>query len=139
MKEESFILWENTDFKIITPSNPHTPQKEGVHLVVLPKKQIASAWEDIETGGKAFMLAGRVCKTLKRLNFGDWFNLQANGNWGLHPGKKPLFHIHIYARIKESDTWGKPVKLPDLPGTFQHEPMSQEDISLLTKALKDDL
>ncbi|MDP4001061.1 MAG: hypothetical protein Q8P83_02370 [bacterium] len=139
MKQDSFILWEDTDFKVITPSNPHTPKKEGAHLVVIPKKETASAWEDLQISGKTFILAGKVCRTLKRLRLGDWFNIQANGNWGLLPGKKPSFHVHIYTRIKGSDTWGKPVQLPDLPGTFQNEPLSQKDISLLVKALAEDL
>ncbi|MBP9728140.1 MAG: hypothetical protein KBD27_02050 [Candidatus Moranbacteria bacterium] len=139
MQQDNFTLWEDAGFKVITLSNPHTPKKEGAHLVVLPKKEIVAAWEDVKTSGEVFVLASKVCKTLKRLNLGDWFNIQANGNWGLLPGKKPSFHVHIYARIKGSDSWGKPVQLPDLPGTFQNEPLAQKDISLLVRALAEDL
>ena len=71
---------------------------------------------------------------MKELKLAPWFNLQANGNWGLLPGNKPWFHIHVYARRK-GKTWAMPVQLPLTPGTFHNKPMTEKERKILSEAL----
>jgi diadenosine tetraphosphate (Ap4A) HIT family hydrolase len=72
---------------------------------------------------------------MERLELAPWFNIQANGNWGLLPGGQTMFHVHILGR-KKTNMWGKPVALPEAPGTYQNEPMPENDRSALAEALR---
>lgn len=130
-----YILWKNDLFEISTPKNPHMPYAQGPHIIVAPKKEIPNAWADIELSTETFRLASRVCQIMKEVQFTPWFNIQANGNWGLLPGEKPFFHVHIYGRNK-TEMWGKPLVLPALPKTYQNEPMPESDRNALIEALK---
>jgi diadenosine tetraphosphate (Ap4A) HIT family hydrolase len=134
----NYILWENDTFLVKTPFNPHIPYSEGLHVIVAPKADIVTAWEDPELSGEAFKLASKVSKVTCELNLAPWLNLQANGNWGLLPGATPFFHIHIYGR-NQTETWGKPITLPEMPKTYQNDPMPEADREMLASALKDNL
>ncbi len=128
-------LWENNDFVISTPTNPHFPYSEGLHLVVSPKHAITSAWEDPALAAEAFRIASEACRIMNRIKIAPWFNIQANGNWGLLPGAKPFFHVHIYGRNR-TDRWAKPIILPDAPGTYTNDAMPENDRTLLAEAFK---
>jgi len=133
-----FTLWENNEFTISTPKNPHVPYSEGAHLIVSPKREVPNAWNDIELSKSAFGLASQSCKIMEDLGMSPWFNLQANGNWGLLPGAKPFFHIHVYGRNKTA-SWGKPMILPVAPGMYQNDPMPELDRSALVGAFNEAL
>lgn len=134
----NYLLWENDTFLVKTPFNPHIPYSEGLHIIVAPKADISTAWDDPELSGEAFKLAAKVSKVIRNLDLSPWLNLQANGNWGLLPGATPFFHIHIYGRNK-TDFWGKPITLPEMPKTYENKSMPEHDQKLLIRALKDNL
>lgn len=138
MMKEKWILWEDEKFKVITPQNPHIPLKEGLHVKVLPKTEVISAWQDVDLCAETFKLAAKVCQIMKKLKLAPWFNLQANGNWGLLPGKTSRFHVHVYARRK-GKTWGMSLQLPLIPGTFKNPPMTEKERERLSQALKENL
>lgn len=121
-----FSLWENDTFTIGTPKNPHIPYSEGLQLIVSPKREVTSAWQDADAAGATFKLAARACKIMEGLQLAPWFNIQANGNWGLLPGSEPSFHVHIFGRNK-TNTWGKPIVLPEAPNTYHNDPMPEAD------------
>lgn len=125
------VVWENEKFKIITPSNPHIPYSEGLQLLVSCKENIANAWENPELAAEAFKLASKACRIMSDHGLAPWFNIQANGNWGLLPGATPFFHIHIYGRNKTAN-WGKPIILPEAPNTYQNTPMPEAERNKLT-------
>lgn len=130
----TFTLWESVEYKIDTPKNPHLPYSEGLHVIVFPKHEVQNAWENIELSEATFKLASEVCNIMSKQKYAPWFNIQANGNWGLLPGKTPFFHVHIYGRNK-TESWGKPVVLPEAPGTYRNEPMPEIDRNRLSDAL----
>jgi diadenosine tetraphosphate (Ap4A) HIT family hydrolase len=134
----NYLLWEDDTFLVKTPFNPHISYIEGLHVIVAPKADITTAWDDPELTGRAFALAAKVTKVMSELELAPWFNLQANGNWGLLPGATPFFHVHIYGRNK-TDSWGKPITIPELPKTYHNEPMPEGDRELLASALKEQL
>jgi diadenosine tetraphosphate (Ap4A) HIT family hydrolase len=133
-----FILWENDVFIISTPHNPHLAYNEGLHVIVSPKRKVSSAWEDAELTAATFKLTAKACKIMEELEFAPWFNIQANGNWGLLPGRTSSFHVHILGRNKTS-SWGKPVTLPETPGSYDNNPMPEADRESLTTAFKQQL
>lgn len=132
---ESYLLWESEHFSIHTPANPNIPYSEGLHLLVAPKDVLSAAWENPIRAGKTFELAARACAIMQELGVAPWFNLQANGDWGHLPGRSLYFHIHIFGRNK-TESWGKPISLPEAPGTYHHEPMPEKDRTLLIEAFK---
>ena len=129
-----YILWENDSFIISTPHNPHITYREGLHIIVSPKRKIMSAWQDPELAAATFKVAAQACKVTEDLELVPWFNIQANGNWGLLPGRTPSFHVHVLGRNK-TDSWGKPVVLPEVPGTYNNDPMPEADRKKLANAL----
>ena len=131
----NFLLWENEEFVIKTPFNPHTPYAQGMHLIVTTQADYETAWQDPAVSGRVFELASRASKIIQEVGLAPWFNLQSNGNWGLLPGANKFFHIHIYARNK-TEGWGKPITLPELPGTYKNEPMPESDRAVLVEAFK---
>lgn len=133
-----FTLWENDAFAVSTPKNPHLPYSEGPHVVVAPKGEAANAWQDVDLAQATFKLAAQVCKLMEDLRLAPWFNIQANGNWGLLPGAEPFFHVHIYGRNK-TDSWGKPIVLPEAPRTYQNDSMPEADREKLVEELKKQL
>lgn len=135
MKDESWTLWANGEFEVFTPFNPHIPPEEGLHVIVVPQAEVASALDDENLSVETFRVATRVAQEMKELNFAPWFNIQANGNWGLLPGSTPWFHVHVYARRK-GKTWGMPVQIPLAPGTYRNEPMTEQERSLLSDTLR---
>ncbi len=91
----------------------------------------------VEPAAATFELAARVCQVMERLGLADWFNLPANGNWGLLPGGSPHLHVHIYARRRSGKTWAQPVELPKAPGTFGFEPLAETDRARLAAAISE--
>lgn len=131
----NYLLWENDKFIVKTPFNPHLSYTEGLHIVVMTKTNEKNAWEDPEISGTTFKLAAKVCQIAEELHLAPWFNIQSNGNWGLLPDGAPWFHVHIYGRNK-TQSWGKPITLPEAPKTFNNEPMPEADRIKLTAAFK---
>lgn len=131
----NYVLWENNDFYIKTPFNPHQPYTEGIHLIISAKKELSHAWENPDITGDAFKLAADVCRIAESLDLAPWFNMQANGNWGLLPGATPFFHIHIYGRNRTA-SWGKPIHLPEAPKTYRNDPMPEKIRDKLAEALR---
>jgi diadenosine tetraphosphate (Ap4A) HIT family hydrolase len=134
---DDWVLWENENFVIKTPKNPHISPEEGCHVKVYTKQRIERSWDNPELAGKVFELAVKVSKVIIEEKIADWVNIQNNQNWSSLPGGEPEFHIHIYGRRKSGKTWCQPVELPKLPGTFKNEPMSQVDREILIKKLKE--
>jgi diadenosine tetraphosphate (Ap4A) HIT family hydrolase len=134
----TFILWENNLFTVSTPKNPHVPYAEGPHIIVFPKEETPNAWTNIELSAATFRLASQLCQIMEKIQFAPWFNIQANGNWGLLPGEQPVFHVHVYGRNKTS-MWGKPILIPVAPNTYQNEPMPESDRGILIEAFKSSL
>lgn len=135
MLGNNFLLWEDDVFIICTPFNPHLSYSEGPIVIVKTKRDLESAWQDPDLSAEAFGLAAKVCTVMEDLQLTPWFNLQANGNWGLLPGSTPYFHIYIYGRNK-TESWGKPIVLPTAPGTYQNDPMPELDRKALSETLE---
>jgi len=136
---DRWTLWEDARFAVTTTANPHLPPEEGCHILVAPKSPPPHAWADPALTGATFELAARVCQVMERIGIAPWFNLQANGNWGLLPGSTPYLHVHIYARLPDGKTWTQPVDLPKAPGEFGFSPLDETDRVRLSMALAEAL
>ena len=136
---DEWLLWQNKEFIVTTPENPHVSPEEGCHIIVLTKKKLEKPWDDPKLSGRTFELAARVSKIVIGERIADWVNIQNNQNWGLLPRGRLNFHIHIYGRKKSGKTWGQSITLPKLPNTFRNEPLSQKERERLKTKLKESL
>ena len=57
----NFLLWEDDEFMVKTPFNPHQAYSEGLHIVVVTKRDLEAVWQDPQISGRAFELAAKVC------------------------------------------------------------------------------
>jgi diadenosine tetraphosphate (Ap4A) HIT family hydrolase len=137
--DADWILWENKDFVVKTLKNPHISLEEGCHIVIFTKEKLEKSWDNPELACKGFELAIKVSKIVVDEKIADWVNIQNNQNWGLLPGGKLFFHIHIYGRRKSGKTWSQPVEIPKLPNTFKNKPMSERERKILTAKFKENL
>jgi diadenosine tetraphosphate (Ap4A) HIT family hydrolase len=135
--DDEWILWQNNEFVVITPKNPHIGPEEGCHIIILTKKKMGKSWDNPELAGKTFELATKISKIIIEEKIADWANIQNNQNWGLLPGGKLNFHIHIYGRKKSGKTWTQSITLPKLPNTFKNEPLPEKEREILRKRLKE--
>lgn len=138
MLGNNYLLWENQQFIICTPFNPHYAYIEGPIVIIKSKQDLAHSWESPTVTGHAFELAAKAAKILEQLNLAPWFNLQSNGNWGLLSGSSPFFHVYIYGR-NETERWAKPLVLPEAPKTYNNDPMPESDRDKLVAAFKAEL
>ena len=138
MVGNNYVLWEDDEFIVKTPFNPQIAYSEGAHIIVAPKQDFINAWQDADVTARAFNLSAQICRIMEELDIAPWFNMQANGNWGLLPGATPFFHVHVYGRNR-TDSWGKPVTLPELPKTYSNDPMPEIDRQKLNVAFKEGL
>lgn len=135
MLGNDYLLWENDAFLIKTPSNPHISYSEGPHLIVISKVGFENAWSNPEIASEAFKISAKACKIMETQGVAPWFNIQANGNWALLSEGPRFFHLHVYGR-NQTQRWGKPIALPELPHTYQHEPMPEYDRDKLIEAFR---
>lgn len=94
-----------------------------------------NAWANPDVSSEAFKVAAKACKIMEEIEMAPWFNIQANGNWGLLTDGQKFFHIHVYGRNK-TQNWGRPIVLPELPKTYANDPMPEPDRNILTEAFK---
>ena len=59
---DEWLLWQNKEFVVTTPKNPHISLEEGCHIIVLTKKKVEKSWDDPKLSGRTFELAARISK-----------------------------------------------------------------------------
>lgn len=137
MEIAKWVLWQNKDFIVTTPKNPHISPEEGCHIIIYPVKKMEKAWGNPELAKKAFELATNISKIIIEEKIADWTNIQNNQNWDFLPGGKLHFHIHIYGRKRSGKTWTQPVQIPKAPNTFKNNPLSESERKILERKLKE--
>lgn len=86
----SSTIYEDNEFRVILDVSPAT---KG-HALILPKKHMADIFEmDQDTAGKAFQLASKISKAMKKALNCDGLNVvQNNGELA----GQTVFHFHMH-------------------------------------------
>jgi histidine triad (HIT) family protein len=112
----SSTIYEDADFRVILDLNPAS---EG-HALVLPKdhfKDLTELPDDLT--GKAFSLAGRIGKAMKKSLGCTGFNVVQNN--GLSAGQTVFhFHVHVIPRYDNA-----PLIVAWKPGTSTPEGLKE--------------
>lgn len=115
------VIFETENFTVCVSGAPHIPREEGGHMWVRAKnrqisctgelspKEATEAVRLVMLTGEA-MIAGMKKRGVEIIRI----NYQENGNWAYKAGKKPVFHVHLYARTEnqKTQTWPEALYLP---------------------------
>lgn len=134
------IIYSTDNFIVCVPKNPHIPRKDGGHIWIRSKEKYFSSRLDLtpkeatEVMRLTMLISEAMVKGMKNRNIQiDRINYQENGNWAFQKGTKPIFHIHLYGRTKNSktQTWGEALVFPNKDTGFydNFEPLNNDDIN----------
>ena len=140
------IIYETKNFIVCVPKVPHIPREDGGHIWIRAKEKYFSSridlnsTEAIEVMRLTMLISEAMIKGMNNRNVRiERINYQENGNWAYLKGTKPVFHIHLYGRTKNSitQTWGEALVFPNKNTGFydNFEPLNKEDISEIIKLI----
>ena len=116
------IIYETENFVVCVPKKTHISREDGGHIWIRSKEKYfasrldLSPIEAIEVMRLTMLISEAMIKGMKNRNINiERINYQENGNWAYLNGTKPIFHIHLYGRTKESrvQVWGEALKFPN--------------------------
>lgn len=143
MKEQNTmkdtIIYETNNFVACVPSKTHIPREDGGHIWIRSKEKYFESRaaltpsQAIEVMRLTMLIGEAMIVGMKRRKIEiARINYQENGNWAYLEGTKPVFHIHLYGRTKnsKSQTWGQALVFPSPSSDFyeKFESLNEEDI-----------
>ena len=144
MNDNTFYETEN--FVVCIPKIPHIPREDGGHIWIRSKEKYfcsrldLSPKEATEVMRLTMLISEAMIKGMKnrKINI-ERINYQENGNWAYQKGNKPVFHIHLYGRTKNSKTqiFGEALSFPNKETGFydNFEPLNFDDINEIKKQI----
>lgn len=143
---KDIVIHETENFVVAVPKTPHIPRLDGGHLWIRGKEKYFESRTELSPKlaieiMRLTMLFGEAMKTgMKKRGINiERINYQENGNWAYLNGKKPVFHIHLYGRTKNSitQTWGEALVFPNKSTGFYNSfnRLNEEDIEEIKKQI----
>lgn len=141
------IIYETENFVVAVPKIPHIPRTDGGHLWIRAKAPLFESRCDFTPKlaielMRLTMLVGESMKEamkIRGINI-EKINYQENGNWAYQKNKKPIFHLHLYGRVKNSvtQTFGEALVFPNKSTGFydKFEPFNEDDILEIKKQIE---
>ena len=152
-----WVLWGDSEVRVITEKNPLWPAKFGGHIVVeqlaLDPKRVKVPHENYKLFAKMNVIAAAVQGGLEETSVADHANIQCNGNWAFRSSGGSLrrscvggqgyrrLHIHIFGRRKEDPNWGNPISLPTYQarGTYKGQCLNEASRDALCAFLETEI
>lgn len=140
------LLYATDNFIACVPYKTHISREDGGHIWIRAKEKYFASrldlnpTEAIEVMRLSMLISEAMIKGMKTRGIDiERINYQDNGNWAYLKGTKPVFHIHLYGRTRDSkvQTWGEALKFPNPDTTFydNFEPFNDEDIEEIKKQI----
>ncbi len=137
------LIYENANFTISTPVQPHVSRTDGGHLIINPKVTVEDrtklSRELAIEFMKLSMVAGMAMKsvlTRQGIDIGR-INYQDNGNW------RHELHLHLYGRARGADIqpYGQPLAFPPTAQVFKEkmgnlEQLRADDVAALKEEIQ---
>lgn len=144
---KSKIIYETKTFIVCVPNKTHISREDGGHIWITSREKYfasrldLSPEEAIEAMRLTMLISEAMINGMKDRGIDiARINYQDNGNWAYLKGTKPVFHIHLYGRTRESKVqiWGEALKFPNPDGTFYDDfiPFTDEDIAEIQKNIQ---
>ena len=138
--DETYVLCETEDARVLLPARPHISPLDGGHLVVTPKLHVRSRRDRSVEALRSVELLTMVAADALEAVFGTpWFNYQENGNWSLDRTDRQHMHIHVYGRTTDAvdQPYGEALRFPlrqDVPAWRIVAPTDDEREALRREA-----
>lgn len=140
------MIYQTENFIVCVPYKTHISREDGGHIWIRAKEKYfasrleLSPAEAIEVMRLSMLISEAMIEGMKNRGINiERINYQDNGNWAYLKGTKPMFHIHLYGRTKESKVqiWGEALKFPnpDEPFYDNFTPFNDEDIEEIKKQI----
>lgn len=139
------VIYKTDNFVVTVPKEPHIPREDGGHLLIRGKDYYESRTDftpklATEVMRLSILIGEAMKKGMKNRGIDiERINYQENGNWAYQKGRKPVFHIHLYGRTKNSvtQTWSEALFFPNKSTGFydKFEPFTKEDIEEIKKQI----
>ena len=141
------IIYEAETFIACVPKVPHISREDGGHIWIRSKEKYfasrldLSPKEAIEVMRLTMLVSEAMIKGMKNRGIDiERINYQENGNWAYIEGTKPIFHIHLYGRTRNSkiQPFGQALNFPYKDTGFYDtfEPFNEEDIQEIQKQIQ---
>lgn len=140
------VIYETENFIVAVPKKPHIPREDGGHIWIRSKEKYFSSRLDlsvkeaVEVIRLTMLIGESMIEGMKNRNINiERINYQENGNWAYLNGDKPIFHIHLYGRTKNSktQTFGEALVFPNKNSKFydNFEPFNKDDINEIKRQI----
>ena len=140
------IIYQTENFIVCVPNRVHISREDGGHIWIRAKEKYFSCRlelspnEAIEVMRLSMLISEAMIVGMKNRGINiERINYQDNGNWAYLKGTKPIFHIHLYGRTKESKVqkWGEALKFPNPNESFYNsfKPFNDDDIEEIKKQI----
>lgn len=140
-------IYETETFIVCVPQVPHIPREDGGHIWIRSKEKYFSSRLDlspkeaIEVMRLTMLISEAMILGMKNRGiYIERMNYQENGNWAYVEGTKPVFHIHLYGRTRNSKTqpFGQALTFPYKDTGFYDtfESFNTEDIQEIQKQIE---
>ena len=132
------IIYETETFMACVPKVPHIPREDGGHIWIRAKEKYfasrldLSPKEAIEVMRLTMLVSEAMIIGMRNRGVHiERINYQENGNWAYVEGTKPVFHIHLYGRTRDSRTqpFGQAL-------VFPYKAFNDEDIQEIQKQIQ---
>ncbi len=141
------VIYETETFIVCVPKVPHISREDGGHIWIRSKEKYFASRLDFnpKEATEVMRLTMLVSKAMivgmkNRGIFIERMNYQENGNWAYVEGTKPIFHIHLYGRTRDSkiQPFGQALKFPYKDTGFYDtfEPFNEKDIQEIQKQIQ---
>lgn len=141
------IIYETENFVVAVPKIPHIPRTDGGHLWIRAKSPLFESRCDftpklaIELMRLTMIIGQSMEEAMKIRGINiEKINYQENGNWAFQKNKKPVFHLHLYGRVKNqiTQTFGEALFFPNKSTGFydKFEPFNKGDILEIKKQIE---
>ena len=140
-------IYNTKTFIACVPKVPHISREDGGHIWIRSKEKYfasrldLSSKEAIEVMRLTMLVSEAMIKGIKNRGIEiERINYQEKGNWAYMEGKKPIFHIHLYGRTRNSkiQPFGQALNFPYKDTGFYDtfEPFNEEDIQEIQKQIQ---
>ena len=139
-------VYQTENFMVCIPCKPHISREDGGHIIIKSREKYfanrldLSPKEAIEVMRLTMLISEAMVNGMNNRGINiEKINYQDNGNWSFLRGTKPIFHIHLYGRTRDSKVqkWGEALKFPNPNDPFydNFKPFNKEDVDEIKKQI----
>ncbi len=139
-------IFETENFTVESFETPHVSRDDGGNIRIISKEKITDRTKLSPEKAIEFMRLTMVVGEAMEIGMKNRgvdivkINYQDMGNWAFKKNKKPIFHMHIYGRVRNAkyQIFPEAVQLPDRSTGFydNFEALNEGDVIEIRKNIE---